>query len=50
MKDGIEAKKWRIQDLSIDSMINSIQSVKYTLFYQEIIKFIYFIIGYKKFQ
>lgn len=50
IKNGIGADKLHVRDLSIHFMIDSIQFADYTIFYQDIIKFIRFFIGNKKFE
>lgn len=50
IKNRIRADKWHSQDLFIDSMVDKIFSAEYTIFYQDFIKSIYFLIGLKRFE
>lgn len=50
INDGIEADEWPIQALSIDSEVDGVESIEYTIFYHDIIKSLQFIIGHKGFE
>lgn len=50
INDSKRADKWHTQGFSMDTKINDIEFVKYTIFYHNIIKSLQFLIGHKRFE